>query len=63
MEIEIIVALQGHANDFFVFVTTAMSYLTGWIGFVCLLFFMFVLLKNKGFVLSFGLTYGVASAV
>lgn len=62
MEIEIVEAIQSINSNFVLFLTTFVSYLSSWIGFVFVLI-TFLLFARFRYALTFAVTSGVVSAV
>lgn len=62
MEIEIVNGVQTLFSDFTVFISTFFSYFSSWVGFVFVLF-TFLLFCRFRFVLTFGISAAITSAV
>ena len=62
MEIQIIEAIQSINSNFLLFLTTIVSFLASWIGFVFVLI-TFLLFTRFRYALTFAVTSGVVSAV
>lgn len=62
MEIEIIEAIQSISSNFVLFMTTFVSYLSSWIGFVFILITLLLFARFR-YALTFAVTSGLVSAV